>query len=463
MSISFDGNGLVTQNLNEILNETYDQARSLFGNAFKVDTDPLLRNLISIGSEREVLIHELIQAIIANLYLPSAEGNNLDLVAQFIGTTRQPATSSTVLAYVRGTPSQAIAANTLKITVELTGDSFTNLSATTLDSQASVSAVSVTQAAGVATVTMTSNPFADDEFVFIRGANETGYNLLAKVDNSTGTTFTYPVDSSLASPATGAITIYKASPVLMTSDNTGLIAALANTLNNITGTVTGVTEAENFADATLGRNLETDTEFRARTKSSVSIAGGGFREAIITKLLNVTFVTSATLFENNGNATDTSGRPAGSVESFVEGGTDVDVSIGVVNSVSAGIRMFGNTEEVYTDSQGEEVTVGFSRLTKIEIFVDVTVTTNTDATQGLTYPVDGDTQIETALATIAFDAGFDVWESTLRKAVTSIDGVIDVTSLTFAKTASPINTVTISVLPTEFANVDSANVNVTSS
>jgi uncharacterized phage protein gp47/JayE len=463
MSISFDGNGLVTQNLNEILNETYDQARSLFGNAFKVDKDPLLRNLISIGSEREVLIHELIQAIISNLYLPTAEGNNLDLVAQIIGTTRQPATSSTVLVFVRGTPSQAIAANTLKITVELTGESFTNLSAATLDSQASVVAVSVTQSAGVATVTMASNPFADDEFVFIRSANETGYNLLAKVDNSTGTTFTYPVDSGLASPATGAITIYKASPVLMTSGNTGPIAALANTLNNITGAVTGVTEANNFSDATLGRNLETDTEFRARTKNSVSIAGGGFREAIITKLLNVLSVNSATLFENNRNTTDAGGRPAGSVECFVEGGTDVNVSVGVVNSVSAGVRMFGNTEETYTDSQGEEVIVGFSRLVKVEIYVDVTVTTNTDAAQGPTYPVDGDAQIETALAAITFDAGFDVWESTLRKAVTSIAGVVDVTSLTFAKTASPINTATIAIVPTEFANVDSANVNVTSS
>jgi hypothetical protein len=249
----------------------------------------------------------------------------------------------------------------------------------------------------------------------------------------------------------------------MESQETGPIVALAGTLKNISGSVPGVVRAENADDATEGVNAETDPEVRARADATVNIAGGGFREAIISKLLDVADVTTAVVFENATSYTDIDGRPPGSVECLVSGGTDNDVAVGVFNSVSAGIETYGNVTVVLNDSVGEDATIKFSRLVQTDIYADVTVTTNTDPEQGPVYPDTGDDQIKTALALIEFSPGQDVWKTTLETAATSsVPGIVTI-NIKFDITPSPTNTDPIIIPSSEFANIDSSDVTVSSS
>jgi head-tail adaptor len=71
-------------------------------------------------------------------------------------------------------------------------------------------ATSLTRNGTVATVTMPApHGFTNGDFVQIAGAVPAGYNGTVKitVPSSTASTFTYPTSSSLATPATGAITV----------------------------------------------------------------------------------------------------------------------------------------------------------------------------------------------------------------------------------------------------------------
>jgi len=464
MTIVFDENGIKIQSLAEIKEELRQDYRDEFGDGWNVSDGSLSGKEIGIYAEREALLQEAIQGIYSANYRSTSNGVNLDYNLELSGLARQGATRSTVIAYVRGTPGQPIAAESLKITVTDTGEIFQNPSAATNGSLPSKSVTSITQTIGLATVTISGgHSFTNGSFVFIRGADQEEYNLLTEISGATGTTFEYTVDPGAVSPATGTITAYQATAVPMEAQNTGPVVALAGTLVNISGTVPGIVEAENADDATEGVNAETDAEARARADASISIAGGGFREAIITKLLNTPGVTAATVFSNVSNVTDSNGRPPGSVECFVTGGTDADVADSVYNSVSDGVQTFGTTTEIVTDSQGQNVTIKFSRLASVRIYVDVELTKNTNPANGDVYPVGGDTQVAAALALIEFEPGQDVWETTLRTAINSaVQGIISIDVLEFDTVTPPVNTSTIAIPDTQFANIDSSDVNVTS-
>lgn len=70
-----------------------------------------------------------------------------------------------------------------------------------------ISVSSLTQTGGTATCTTGStHGFATDDWVYMEGANEAGYNGIVQVTVTGSTTFTYTVDSGTTSPATGTIT-----------------------------------------------------------------------------------------------------------------------------------------------------------------------------------------------------------------------------------------------------------------
>ncbi len=71
-----------------------------------------------------------------------------------------------------------------------------------------ISVSSIVQTGGVATVTTsTDHGYKAGNYVTIAGANESGYNGAFRVNSvPSATTFTYSVDSSTSSPATGTIT-----------------------------------------------------------------------------------------------------------------------------------------------------------------------------------------------------------------------------------------------------------------
>lgn len=461
MPLQFDGNGLKTQSLAEIEDELRASHREIKGDAFILDESSEVGKEIGIYAERELLIQELAQFLYDSGFRSTSEGVQLDRQLELTGQARQGATKTKVTVYVKGTTGQSVDAEALNVTVSLAGPPFFNPSAATLGILTAKSIDSITQVAGVATAVISAgHSFPLDSFVYIENFEQDGYNILAKITAITSTTFEYLVDSGTVSPGTGSGTAYEASPIAMESINFGPAEALSGTLKNIVGSVPGVQRVENFLDAAQGTEIEKDGEAKQRADDTITQAGGGFREAIISKILNVTGVISVKVFANTSNDTDEQGIPPGHLEILVSGGTDVDVAQGVFNSVSDGIGTFGNVTEIITDSQGEDLTIKFSRLVLKRIFVDVVVVTNSDEDQGPVFPGNGNTQIQSALAALTFFGGQDLWSSTLKAAVISVPGVVSITSIKFGFSASPTNTATIVIPPTEFADIDSSDVGV---
>ena len=84
---------------------------------------------------------------------------------------------------------------------------------------------SITQAAGVATVTTTAaHNLPTGGNIVIRGAQPDGYNKVATYTVTGASTFTYPVDSGLSSPATGTPVVSYV-PISGTTNASGIILA----------------------------------------------------------------------------------------------------------------------------------------------------------------------------------------------------------------------------------------------
>ena len=93
-------------------------------------------------------------------------------------------------------------------------------------------------------------------------------------------------------------------------------------------------------------------------------------------VLEVEGVQQAFVFENVTLATDSDGLPPKSFEVVVEGGADQDIADTIFLHKPAGIETFGTTSLSVLDTQGFNHTVKLSRPTTLQMFVDVTVTTN---------------------------------------------------------------------------------------
>jgi stabilization protein len=77
---------------------------------------------------------------------------------------------------------------------------------TTSTVQSTKSVTTLTQVTGVATAICTAHGYADGDPVIIAGATQSGYNGTHNISFVDANTFTFPVDSSLATPATGTKT-----------------------------------------------------------------------------------------------------------------------------------------------------------------------------------------------------------------------------------------------------------------
>jgi len=164
----------------------------------------------------------------------------------------------------------------------------------------------------------------------------------------------------------------------------GTITEIINPHANV-DSITNTTAGEG------GRDQETDEEFRDRFYKSTSKGGASTPESIRGTLLETTGVRDAIVEQNILNETDADGTPPKSIAPFVFGGADNDVAQAVFDTKSGGIRSYGTTEVTVTDSQGINHTIGFTRPTITDVYVNVTVTTNSQ------FPSDGHDQVRTKI------------------------------------------------------------------
>ena len=135
-------------------------------------------------------------------------------------------------------------------------------------------------------------------------------------------------------------------------------------------------------------------------------------------------VTSATVFINNTDLTNSDGMPPHSVECLVQGGADAAVAACLFASVAAGIAFQGTTTTTVTDSQGTVQTIKFTRPAQILIYDDITLTYD----PSLYTPATSDTLVKAAIVAYggAQASGKDAVASSVGAQGFTVAGVIDV-------------------------------------
>ena len=233
-----------------------------------------------------------------------------------------------------------------------------------------------------------------------------------------------------------AINFVTDTPANTLSAETGEIVSAIGTLITLKDSVSGWDAAYNPLQAIIGRDKETDAEYRLRRHQELSKSGTatapGIREAVIDAInadvFNVSLVENDTDLYVPG-AVAPNEMPPHSFEIFVnalnDASTNDAIGQAIYDSKAVGIKPVstdggGRTGDV-TDVNDDLITVPFSSTQSVLITVQCNITTDPD-----TFPSDGVQQIEDNLTFFftSFEIGETVINHSLYTPVNTVPGIL---------------------------------------
>lgn len=248
----------------------------------------------------------------------------------------------------------------------------------------------------------------------------------------------------------------------MEATETGPTQALSGTLTVIDTPIVGLNSITNALDATVGTNIESDADLRARRLAEIDAQGGGTQDSIQARLAQLDGVLSVAVQSNRTAETDSRGLPPNSIRAVVLGGAAQEIVDTIWEHNCAGIETYGTSSGTATDNEGDTHTVYYQVPTEKTVYLEIDVDVDSDS-----YPSDGDTQIAQAIAD--FTAGVDTYTlatgrtldgttgvgedlilSKLYTPICSIAGVVDVTALRADFSASPVATANLAIDDDEY-------------
>lgn len=428
-----DENGLTIKTLSQIQEEIDEELRATFGDQINTTPQSVFGQIKGLMSERESLLWELIEAVFNAQYPDTARGTSLDDIGAITALPRFPADASQVIGQALfGTPATVVPIGTFfsvdgDPTIKLSTQTEATLGAGTDEVQdidfsgVPTSGAFTLQFEGANTIDINW----DDDAAAVQAALNalpglsevvvTGDFIAGFTVTFSGADGTQPQGALTENSNTlddgGAVTIVivETTPgvfqaqVNCIADETGVKVVNPETLTIIDNPVAGLDSVFNPDAAIVGRDIETDAEYRIRRQERVVTSQAGTVEAIRNKVLKLNEeeelvpLQDVRVFENITLAVDFRGLPAKSFAVFVyqEGGTttrDDEIFQAILESKDAGIEPHGDLSSVLKDSQGFDRLIKFSRPT------DVNIHTILDLSIDATYPADGDDQVKSVLA-----------------------------------------------------------------
>lgn len=432
----------------------------------RIGAGSVLGQLVDVFTNQISQAWEAAEAVYASLSPDTASGQSLDNIRAFVAKSRVQATSSTVTLtlYTLGASDVSIPAGnqveqsdtgvlwetTADATIPAASTAIEDLAITDIDHQTANTIrytfgdapdLSAVVAGDLLIVSGSVNPANDGAFIITAVNNGSDYIDVTNPGRDDNTLDETGGDA-LASVTDGIIT------VAAQSLTAGAFEATARSIDTINTPITNWDGVINLAEATTGRNRETDAEFRARTALELVIAQGSTLEAIKAQLRQVDGVTYVAGEENRTATTDGDGNLPHSIRVTVVGGTDQDIADTIGTYKAGGIATNGAESATYTDPEGNTAQIYFDRVTEINPYIRVLLTTTGD------YPANGNDLIEAALEALEFEHGDDLYNYRLITAVGALElGGVTAITIYQGTTAAPGTSATISVSATEVINI----------
>jgi uncharacterized phage protein gp47/JayE len=225
-----------------------------------------------------------------------------------------------------------------------------------------------------------------------------------------------------------------------------------------------ILEVTNIEPAEGGRDVETDIELLARLRASGASSGSGTPDAIVSEVLGVQGVRSASISVNN-EPTTVNGLPPHSNAVYVLGGNGQEIANALFKHY-VGLQFFGSHSYVINDISGNGHEIAFTPAVPITIFSSVTLMTDN------TFAGDGVNQVKDAIVKIiggttsdgtlyvGLNMGQDVIWSKIQAAVMGVQGINDAT-LTIGTSTETQGIANIAIEMNEVAQTSTDNITVT--
>jgi uncharacterized phage protein gp47/JayE len=442
--------GLVIPSMDVIREAINARMRVAFGNtSIDLSDSSVEGQIIAILAERESVAWEAIQAVHSSQDPDKATGTGLDTLCLLTGTFREEATASVVSLTLTGTPGTVISAGSRASTLS-TEQIFGTLLSGTIVALTAWSALTLVAAGdqrtngGNAYVCITTGTTAGS-----------GGPTTTDADITDGTAHWMYMGEG-----TGAVAVTAA------CIETGPIMAVAGDITVIETQTSGWLNVINLLDAVLGSDRTADEGLRLLREFEIGALGSSPLAAIRGELSRVEGVTAVTVFHNITDVTDADGVPPHSVEALVTGGDDDEIREALFNAVAAGIRTHGTDVDIYTDEEGTDHTIKFSRPEEVDIYVTITLTK-----VAAYYPSDGDAQVKEEIATFgnAQSTGMDAVATALGAQAFKVAGVFNVPrsgslgGTLIGLSASPTADATLTITSRQKAMYDTSRITVNSS
>lgn len=463
--------GFENKRLSEILSDLITDGY----NDYDLDTSAssVVGRLIRLVSPSIADSWEAAQEVYDSRNPSSATGVNLDEVVANAGISRMSESYSTASVMLVGDVNLVIPSDRqVKSTI---GDSFTMTSdVNLLKSSCSKVGIVVNTLTEGATYTITGvHSSTSEAFSYVAQTGDTTSDILNGLATAiTGGSANYSGvvlgsvlwfirddEFQLVSyTSTSNLSITKVGKIgTVMADEVGSISVTANTITNISNSISGWDSVDNPTDGSEGGDEETDDELRERFFTSRNATAQNTVDAIYSNLLAIDNVASVLVRENTTDDVDGDGLPAHSVNAVIRGGNSTEIAEVLWVNKPAGIPLYGSTEVEITDSQGNTQVIKFDRPTNIPIFISITITDDGS------FAEDGVQQIKDAISEYFDDkygVGDDVIYSRLYTPINTIAG-FQVDDLTIGLSATPTETNNISIADDEIAVVFDTNIVIT--
>ncbi len=465
--------GLVIKTTNEVISELEALARTLFadqvpeGEVVNTGSNTTLGRMIGVVSPPQSDIWEAIQEVYDAFTVTSATGFALDNLVALGGISRLQATPTRASILVTGNTNLGIPAGS-KVSSSTTGAVYSSpllagLSTTnatgvgvspisvvdstnyTISYKSSVDVVytDITVNSGVGASLLSLYSLFEAEIALNHTELKTRQvnNLLFVESVDPFQLFTYESSSNI-----GIQKVIK--PVLFECDEVGPVVQPAGTIDTIATPIFGWDSAVNPVDATTGNYTETDDELRERFRNSKFEKATNVIESLYSSILQLNGVEDLKIYENDTDVVDANGVNGHSFLVVCEGGLGTEIAQSIWDNKPVGILSQGNTTVTVFDSQGLPHDVSFSRPTKINTYISINITKDSN------FPQDGETKIKSEMIKYidSLKIGEDVVYSRLYTPINSVSG-FQVDSLKIGTSPSPTGTSNIVIDFDEISNV----------